>query len=104
VTVSWFGPQNQGTRFVGLCLKTDGWMKMVRGHVSTSGGFLPREGTRARVCQLSHKTGGVVADRACGMIVEPPSRRRKRDGRFDGVRCGAAEVRQNYPHLAVVFL
>jgi hypothetical protein len=27
-----------------------------------------------------------------------------KDGRFDGVRCGAVEVRPNYPSLDVIFL
>jgi hypothetical protein len=27
-----------------------------------------------------------------------------KDGRFDGVGCGAAEVRPNYPSLVVIFL
>jgi hypothetical protein len=27
-----------------------------------------------------------------------------KDGRFDGVGCGAVEVRANYPSLVVIFL
>ena len=69
-TVSWFGPQNQGERrFVGLHLKTDVWMKTVRGHASTSGGLLQSEVSRDRVSQFGHKTG---------TITEISSRRRKR--------------------------
>ena len=79
-TVSWFGPLNQGERrFVGLCLKTDGWMKTVRGHASTSGGLLRSEVSHARVSQFGLKTGGgVAADDAHGIIAEISSRRRKR--------------------------
>ena len=49
-TVSWFGPQNQGERrFVSLRLKTDGRMKTVWRHTSTSGGLLSSESSHARV-------------------------------------------------------
>ena len=43
-------------RLVGLRLKTDGRMKTVRGHASTSCGFLRREGSHARVSQFGLKT------------------------------------------------
>ena len=102
------GLKTKWRRFVGLRLKIDRRMKTVRGHVSTSYGFLRREGSHARVSQFGLKTGGgAVADRAAdharGTIVELPSRRRKRDGRFDGVGCGAAEVGTIYPLYTVVF-
>ena len=76
VTVSWFGPQNQGERrFVGLSLKTERRMKKIWRHASTSGGLLRSEVCRARVSQFGLKTGGgAVADGARGIIMELLSR------------------------------
>ena len=81
-SVWWFGPQNhcdgflvwaskprRERRFVGLRLKTDGWMKTVWRHASISGGLLRSEVSRARVSQFGVKTGsGVAADGAHGII------------------------------------
>ena len=79
-TVFWFGPQNQGERrFVGLRLKTDGQMKTVWRHASSSGDLVRSEASRARVSQFGLKTGdGVAADCARGNIAEVSSWRRKR--------------------------
>jgi hypothetical protein len=38
----------------------------------------------------------VSSQRSCGCEAK--------DGRFDGVRCGAVEVEPNYPSLVVIFL
>jgi hypothetical protein len=47
------------------------------------------------------KDGTGHASRSSGLLcveVKP------KDGRFDDIRCGTVEVRQNYPSLVVIFL
>jgi hypothetical protein len=70
-------------------------MKTVCGHASTSGGLLRREVTQARVSQSCLKT-----TKERWRVVHVASSWRSRgseakDGWFDGVRCGAVEVRPN---------
>jgi hypothetical protein len=114
--VWWFGPQNHcdgflvwasrlsARMFVSLCLKTDERMKTVSGHVSTSGGLLHREASRARVSRFCVKVGrGATAGGARGIMIEVAWKCRKRWlVRWCQVWC--SEVRPNYPSLEVIFL
>jgi hypothetical protein len=111
----WFGPQNHcdeflvwaskpsGRRFISLCLKTDGRMKTVWGHASTSSDLLHREASRARVSQFCFK---LVKEQR--WLVHLASSWRShgseaKDSWFDGVGCGTVEVGPNYPSLDVIF-
>jgi hypothetical protein len=128
MTVSWFGPQNQGRRFgdlgpqnhrdgflvcaskpsgrrcASLCLKTDERMKTVQGKASTSGGLLRREASIAKVSQFASK---LSKERQWVVHVASSQRSRgseAKDDQFDGVGCGAVEAGSNYPSLDVNFL
>jgi hypothetical protein len=70
------------------------------GHAPRSGGLFRLEASRARVSQSSLKTGGGVAQ----MVHVASSQNGTKDRRFDGVGCGAVEVRPIYPSLVVIFL
>ena len=103
-TVSWFGPQNQVGYGLSVAPQNRREDEYGAGHASGSSGLLRLEASRARVSQFGLKTGGGAA-----WMVHVASSRRSRgseakDGRFDGVGCGAAQVGPNYPSLDVIFL
>jgi hypothetical protein len=73
------------------------------GHASRSTGLLRLEASQARVFHSGLKTSGGTTQ----VVHEASSRRLRRsevkDGRFDGVGCGAVHVGPNYPYFIVVF-
>jgi hypothetical protein len=73
------------------------------GHVSRSSGLLHLKTSRARVFQSGLKTGAgtvwVVHVASSWRLYQSEAK----DGQFDGVRCGAAQVRPNYPYFIIVF-
>jgi hypothetical protein len=73
------------------------------GHASGSSGLLRLEASWARVSQSGLKISGGVARM---VLMASPRRSRgseAKDGWFDGVGCGTAQVRPNYAYLALIF-
>jgi hypothetical protein len=100
--VSWFEPQNHVGYGLLVALQNRWEDEDGVGHASGSSGLLRLEASQARVSQSCLEIGGGAA-----WMVHVTSSRRSRgseakDGRFDGVGCGAVHVRPNYPDLAVI--
>jgi hypothetical protein len=113
--VWWFGSQNYCDSFLICTSKPSGRSLSVCASkpmsgwrwcedTSTSSSLLHHEASQARVSQFCLKTGeGVTTGGGCGIITHVTWKWTE-DGRLDGVRCGAVEIRPNYPSLVVIFL
>jgi hypothetical protein len=89
--------------FVGLHLIIDEWMKKEDTHRHPVACFVVKQvrlGFYSFASKLAMERRWVVhvasSWRSCGSEAK--------DGRFDGVRCGAVEVGPNYHSLVVIFL
>jgi hypothetical protein len=102
-TVSWFGPQKQEGYGLLVAPQNQWEDEDGTGHVSIFSGMLCLEVSRARVSQVCLK---LVKDRQQVEHVASSQRSHgceTKDGRFNGVGCGAVEVGPNYPSLDVIF-
>jgi hypothetical protein len=102
-TVSWFGPQNQAGYGLSVVPQNRWEYEDGAGHTSRSSGLLWLEASQAKVFQSDLKTG-----RGAAWVVHVTSSRRLRrseakDDRFDGIECGAVQVKPNYPYFVVIF-
>jgi hypothetical protein len=70
--------------------------------MSRSSDLLHLEASRARVSQSSLKTGGGTMQTVHVALLWRSCGSEAKDGRSDGVRCGAVQVRRKYPSLAVI--
>jgi hypothetical protein len=78
-------------------------MKPGWGHALRSSGLLRLEASRARVFQYGLKTGGGAMRVVHVTLLRMLRRSDAKDGWFDGVGCGAAQVGPNYPYFIIVF-
>jgi hypothetical protein len=110
--IFWFGTQNQVGYDLSFAPQNRWEDEDDAGHVSRCIGLLRLQASQARVSQSSLKTGGAttrMVHAASSRMVHVSSSWRScgsevKDGRFDGVGCGAVEVEPNYPSLNVIFL
>jgi hypothetical protein len=118
-TVWWFGSQNHRDSFFVWASKPSG-RRLVGFLVCASklmSGWRPCEDTHRRptTCFITKQVGlrfpsfdSKLADERRRVVHVASSWRSReseaKDGRFDGVGCGAVKVRPNYPSLVVIFL
>jgi hypothetical protein len=128
VTISLFGPQNQGRQFGDLSLKLTVMVSWFGSQNQVEGGLLvcvskpmsgwgPCEDGRRdpAACFIAKEVGLEFPNFASKLakerqrVVHVASSRRSRgsevkDGWFDGVGCGAVEVGPNYPSIYLIFI